>query len=237
MLAKIDQREESRIAGLYLGWVVPAEGQWQPLMKTVKTIKGYHSTHTRAYQRLALEYKGMAYLLSLPAVSGEAITPEIPDVFTTRMPRLRPDTERECQFLGLSYPNIDHFAFMGRAGGTIMGDPFDICPIVEPNEQEEYQFYCLLQEVNHETKTKLWYQPELACSIVSEQRTIVTAAGDYLGVLPPYLSLLGAKISNIKLVNISDDLYLGDRTLVSVTSKVNIYADPCFGGAYMEATV
>jgi hypothetical protein len=51
MFAKIDPREESNIAGLYLGWVVPVERQWQPLMKTCKTIDGYYSSHTRAYQR------------------------------------------------------------------------------------------------------------------------------------------------------------------------------------------
>jgi hypothetical protein len=237
MFAKIDPREESKIAGLYLGWVVPAEGQWRPLMKTCKTINGYHSSHTRAYQRLASHYKGMAYLLSLPMVGGETITPEIPDVFTTRMPRLRPDTERECKFLGLSYPSINHFAFVARTGGTISGDPFDICPIMEPNEQGDYQFYCLLREVNSEIRTKLWQQPELAYTVVSEHQTIVTAVDSYLGVLPPYLSLLGEEISDIKLVNISDDFYLGDHTLISVTSKVNIYADPCFAGAYEEATV
>jgi hypothetical protein len=237
MFAKIDPKEESKIAGLYLGWVVPADGQWQPLMKTCKTIQGYCASHTRAYQRLASQYKGMAYLLSLPTVNGESITAEVPDVFSTRMPRLRPDTERECQFLGLSYPNIDHFAFVARTGGAISGDPFDVCPIMELNEKGDYQFYCLLREVNREIRSRLWQQPELLCTFVSEQQTIVTATGSYLGTLPPYLSLLGEAISDIKLVNISNDFYLGDHTLVSVTSQVNIYAEQCFEKAYEEAAV
>jgi hypothetical protein len=228
MFAKIDPREESKIAGLCLGWVVPAEGQWRPLMKTCRTINGYHSSHTRAYQRLASHYRGMAYLLSLPMVDGETITPEIPDVFTTRMPRLRPDVERRCKFLGLSYPNIDRMAFVARTGGTITGDDFDICPIMEPNTQGEYQFYCLLYEVDRDVRAQLWNRPELRYAVVSEQRTIVTAADRYLGLLPPYFSLMGDKITEVRLVNISDDFYLGDHTLVSVTTKVNIYAHQCF---------
>jgi hypothetical protein len=237
MFAKIDPREECKIAGLYLGWVVPAEGQWQPLLKTCKTINGYRSSHTRAYQRLASHYKGMAYLLSLPMVGGETITPEIPDVFTTRMPCLRPDVERRCKFLGLSYPNIDRMAFVARTGGTITGDDFDICPIMEPNTQGEYQFYCLLYEVDRDVRAQLWNRPELRCAVVSEQRTIVTAADRYLGLLPPYFSLMGDKITEVKLVNISDDFYLGDHTLVSVTTKVNIYAHQCFELAGERTTV
>jgi hypothetical protein len=64
MFAKINPTEESQIAGLYLGWVVPENGQWQPLLKTVKTRSEYHSSHTRAYQRLALQYQGIAHLRS-----------------------------------------------------------------------------------------------------------------------------------------------------------------------------
>ncbi len=228
MFAKINQNEESQIAGLYLGWVVPDDGQWQPLMKTVKTNSEYHSIHTRAYQRLALQYKGMAYLLSLPTFHGEATTPTIPDVFNNRMPRQRPDVERRCQFLGLPYPNIDHMAFVARTGGTIVGDGFDVCPIMEPNSQGDYQFYCLLHEVDRDVRAKLWHQPELQYTVVSGQRTIVTASGDYLGLLPPYFSLMGDNFTEIKLINVSDDFYLGDHTLVSVTTKVNIYAHPCF---------
>jgi hypothetical protein len=228
MFAKINQNEESQIAGLYLGWVTPEDGQWQPLMKTVKISGEYHSSHTCAYQRLAPQYQGMAYLLSLPTPNREVITPNIPDVFATRMPRQRPDVERRCQFLGLSYPNIDHMAFVARTGGTIMGDGFDVCPIMDPNMQGEYQFYCLLHEVDRVVRAKLWHQPELQYTVVSEQRTIVTASGNYLGLLPPYFSLMGDNVTEIKLINVSDDFYLGDHTLVSVTTKVNIYAHQCF---------
>jgi hypothetical protein len=237
MFTKIEQREESKIAGLYLGWVVPADGQWQPLMKTCKTIQGYCSSHTRAYQRLASQYKGMAYVLSLPTVNSESITAEVPDVFATRMPRLRPDVERRCQFLGLSYPNIDRMAFLARTGGTITGDDFDICPIMEPNTQGEYQFYCLLYKVDRNVRAQLWNQPELQYNVVSEQRTIVTAADRYLGVLPPYFYLMRDKITAIKLVNISNNFYLGDHTLVSVTTKVNIYDHQCFELASERVTV
>ena len=39
---------------------------------------------------------------------------------------------------------------------------------------------------------------------------------------------MGDNVTEIKLINISDDFYLGDHTLVSVTTKLNIYAHPCF---------
>jgi hypothetical protein len=228
MFAKNNRNEESQISGLYLGWVTPEDGQWQPLLKTVKISSGFQSGHTRAFQRLAPQYQGMAYLLSLPTLNGEAITATIPDIFTTRMPRQRPDVERRCKFLGLSYPNIDYMAFVARTGGTIVGDGFDICPIMEQNTQGDYQFYCLLHEVDRDIRAQLWHLPELQCTLVSEQRTIVTAAGNYLGLLPPYFSLMGDNVTEIKLINISDDFYLGDHTLVSVTTKLNIYAHPCF---------
>ncbi len=228
MFPKIHENEESQITGLYLGWVTPEDGQWLPLVKTVKTSAGYHSTYTRAYQQLVTKYHGMAYLLSLPTSHDEVITPTIPDILTIRMPRQRPDVERRCQFLGLSYPNIDYMNFIARTGGTIVGDSFDICPIMELNTQGEYQFYCLLYEVDRGIRAQLQNMSALQCTVVSDQRTIVTAADNYLGALPPYFSLMENKITEIKLINISDDFYLGDHTLVSVTTKVNIYAHQCF---------
>jgi hypothetical protein len=219
---------ESRIVGLYLGWVVPEDGQWQPLMQLTKSDRGYESSHTRAYQQLAQKYRGMAEIVSIPTVDGNEIAHTIPDIFSVRMPRLRPDTERRCKFLGLAYPNIDQIAFLARAGGNIVGDDYDICPIVEPNSHGDYQFYCLLQEVNSDVRSKLGSQSKLKCTVGSNQRVVVTAANSELGLLPPYFSLLDDGITGIELVNVSDDPYLGDRVLVTITTKVNLYAHRCF---------
>jgi hypothetical protein len=224
----VTQIEESKIVGLYLGWVVPEDGQWQPLMKLSKSDRGYESSHTRAYQQLAPKYRGMAEMVSLPTIDGKGIAHTIPDIFSVRMPRLRPDTERECKFLGLAYPNIDRIAFIARTGGNIVGDNYDICPIVEPNSHGEYQFYCLLCEVDSNLRFEISTQPNLNYKIAPNRQIIITAAGKTLGLLPPYFSLLGSEITQVKFVNTSDDPYLGNSTLVSVTTKVDIYTQQCF---------
>jgi hypothetical protein len=133
----VAQIEKSKIVGLYLGWVVPEDEQWQPLMRLAKSDRGYEASHTCAYQRLAKKYQGMAEMVSLPTVDGKKIAHTIPDIFSVRMPRLRPDVERRCKFLGLDYPNIDRLAFIAITGGNIGGDNYNICPIVEPNKQGE----------------------------------------------------------------------------------------------------
>ena len=234
--ADVDRIEESKVMGLYLGWVVPEDGQWQPLMKLTKSDRGYEASHTRAYQRLAQKYRGMAEMVSLPTVDGTKIAHTIPDIFSVRMPRLRPDTERECEFLGLSYPNIDRIAFVARTGGNIVGDSYDICPIVDPNSHGEYQFYCLLNEIESRPISKLGTQTQLGYAIAPNHQIVITADGSDLGLLPPYFSLLGG-IAQIKLVNASDDPYLGNSTLVSVTTKTNPYAQQCFELAANEVVV
>ena len=224
----VTQIEESKIVGLYLGWVVPENGQWQPLMKLTKSNCGYEASHTRVYQELSSKYRGMAEVVSLPTVDGKKISHTIPDIFSVRMPRLRPDTERECKFLGLSYPDIDRIAFIARTGGNIVGDRYDICPIVEATSHGDYQFYCLLQEVDYEIRSLLGTHSKLQCTVGSNQRIVVKVAHSQLGLLPPYFSLLGNGIAGIELVNISDDPYLGNSTLVSVTTKIDLYAHQCF---------
>jgi hypothetical protein len=233
----VDRIEESKISGLYLGWVVPEDGQWQPLMKLTKSDRGYKASHTRAYQRLAQKYRGMAEMVSLPTVNGTEIAHTIPDIFSVRMPRLRPDTERRCKFLGLSYPNIDRIAFIARAGGNIIGDNYDICPIVEPTSHGEYQFYSLLQEVDSDVRSSLGSHSKLQCAIASNKRIVVKVANSQLGLLPPYFSLLGDGITGIELVNVSDDPYLGNRILVTVATKIDLYAHQCFELAADKAIV
>jgi hypothetical protein len=234
----IDRIEESEIIGLYLGWVVPEDGRWQPLMKLTKSDRGYESSHTRAYQRLAHKYRGMAEVVSLPTVDGHEIAHTIPDIFSVRMPRLRPDTERRCKFLGLSYPNINRIAFIARTGGNIFGDDYDICPIVKPNLHGEYQFYCLLQEVDSDVRSKLGTHSKLQCTTIgSNHRIVVRSASGDLGLLPPYFSLLGDGITQIELVNVSDDPYLGNRVLVAVATKIDLYAHQCFELAAGKAIV
>jgi hypothetical protein len=233
----VDRIEESKISGLYLGWVVPEDGQWQPLMKLTKSDRGYEASHTRAYQRLAQKYRGMAEMVSLPTVDGKEIAHTIPDIFSVRMPRLRPDTERECKFLELSYPNIDRIAFIARTGGNIVGDNYDICPIVEPNSLGEYQFYCLLHEIDASLRFEMGTQPQLNYEIAPNRQIVIKAAGGNLGLLPPYFSLLGAGITQVEFVKTSDDPYLGNSTLVSVTTTTNPYAQQCCELAANEVVV
>ena len=224
----IAQIKESKIIGLYLGWVVPEDGQWQPLMKLTKSERGYEASHTRAYQRLAQKYRGMAEMVSLPTADGKEIVHSIPDIFSVRMPRLRPDTERRCKFLGLDYPNIDRLAFIAITGGNISGDSYDICPIIESNNYGQYQFYCVLQEVNSDVKSNLAAYSKLQYDIASNGRVVVKLASEKLGLLPPYFSLLGNDVTEIKIINISDDPYLGNKILVAVMSKVDLYANRYF---------
>jgi hypothetical protein len=234
---KINVIEESKIVGLYLGWVVPEDGQWQPLMKLIQSDRGYEASHTREYQRLAQKYRGMAEMVSLPTVDGKEIAHTIPDIFSVRMPRIRPDTERRCKFLGLSYPNIDRIAFIARTGGNIVGDNYDICPIVAPNHHGDYQFYCLLQEVNSDVRSSLGTHSKLQCAIASNKRIVVKAANSELGLLPPYFSLLGDGITRIELIDVSDDPYLGNRILVTVATKVDLYTHQSFDLAAEKAIV
>ena len=224
----IAQSKESKIIGLYLGWVVPEDGQWQPLMKLTESERGYEAIHTRAYQRLAQKYRGMAEMVSLPTVDGKEIAQTIPDIFSVRMPRLRPDTERRCKFLGLDYPNIDRLAFIAITGGNINGDSYDICPIIEANNYGEYQFFGILQEVNSDVKSNLAAYSKLQYDITSNGRVVVKLGSGELGLLPPYFSLLGNDITEIEIINVSDDPYLGNKILVAVISKVNLYANRCF---------
>ena len=224
----IAQIKESKIIGLYLGWVVPEDGQWQPLMRLAKSDRGYEASHTVAYQRLAHKYRGMAEMVFLPTVDGKEIAYTIPDIFSVRMPRLRPDTERRCKFLGLDYPNIDRLAFIAITGGNINGDSYDICPIIEPNSYGQYQFYCVLQEVNSDIKSNLAAYSKLQYDIASNGRVVVKVASDELGLLTPYFSLLGNNITEIEIINVSDDPYLGNKILVAVISKVDLYANQCF---------
>jgi hypothetical protein len=233
----IAQIKESKIIGLYLGWVVPEDGQWQPLMKLTESERGYEASHTRAYQRLAQKYRGMAEMVSLPTADGTEIVHTIPDIFSVRMPRLRPDTERECKFLGLSYPNIDRIAFIARTGGNIVGDNYDVFPVVDPNGRGEYQFYCLLHEIDASLRSKIGTQPQFNYEIAHNRQIVIKAAGGNLGLLPPYFSLLGAGITQVEFVKTSDDPYLGNSILVSVTAKTNPYAQQCFELAANEVVV
>lgn len=43
-----------------------------------------------------------------------------------------------------------------------------------------------------------------------------------------YFSLLGNDITEIEIINVSDDPYLGSKVLVAVMNKVNLYANRCF---------
>jgi hypothetical protein len=137
----------------------------------------------------------------------------------------------------LSYPNIDRIAFIARTGGNIVGDNYDICPIVEPNSLGEYQFYCLLHEIDASLRFEIGTQPQLNYEIATNRQIVIKAAGGNLGLLPPYFSLLGAGITQVEFVKTSDDPYLGNSTLVSVTTTTNPYAQQCFELAANEVVV
>jgi hypothetical protein len=215
-------KTECQITGLYLGWDVPERG-WHPLMKLERSSRGYEVTHTSAYPELTSTYKGMEDMLVLPTIDGKTRAYSLPDVFTTRIPRLRPDVERRCKFLGIDYPNIDNFKFLAKTGGQILGDEYDICPILEPNELGIYQFDCLLKSVDRTVKIgdKLEFK--------MRDNTIFAVFEDKeLGKLPTYLLLLGDSIASIEIINSIDDLYLGGYVLIRVTTKNNIYLNPRF---------
>lgn len=223
--------KDGTVVGMYLGWVVPDTQQWEALIKLTKFSRDYHASYTRAYVELLPRYKGIAELLNIADVNEEYISADIPAVFEARMPRPRVDVGRKCEFLGLPYPDMDLFAYIARTGGKINDDPFNICPILTPSLDGEYEFYCSLA-ASREFE-EYWNLLTFESKIESDGRAIYIQVSKsdtiYFADLPEYFTKLGGSIRKIEILNIPNNPLLGMGILTKITlSVLNPYGSRSF---------
>ena len=207
------------ITGVYLGWIPPNESVWEPLYRTMRTTSGYQNTPTKWYAPRLAQYPGLEMALDF---IGSPLDP--PYMLSRRMPLVRPDYERDAQLLGLSYPIPDLFEYIGRTGGLFSGDPFTICPIVEPNDDGTYTYETLLWKFEPAVRDHLTSSSELKTIISDGKSLIVTPDNQILGELFPYFKVLKDAMFNVKLVKIGGKHYFGGGSvLISFDTLVNIY--------------
>ena len=221
------------ITGVYLGWIPPNGSEWEPLFRTIRVAGGYETVPTRWYAPRLAQYPGLELSLSL-----NPNPLDLPYILSRRTPLNRPDYERNSRTLGLSYPNLDLFEYIGRTGGFFSGDPFSVCPIVEPNDDNKYSYEFGLRSVNNEVAKYLNGTTELKAITSIGQSTMITADGQVLGELLPHFELFKNGISNIQLVNIGEDhQFGGGHIIISFDANINLYAHPCFDLVRTGATV
>jgi hypothetical protein len=219
------------VMGVYLGWIPPKSKKWEPMYRTMRAAGGYQSERTQLYAQTIERYPGLE--LSLKFHPNPL---KLPFALERRIPLVREDYEWYSRLLNLHYPSMDLFEFVGRTGGLFSGDPFSICPIVEPNEDGIYTYESLLWEVNKEVRDSLSETTQLEAIARYNEPTLVTADGRLLGELSPHFSCLENEIKNLKIVRISEAHYfIGCLTLISFDTPVNAYATSEFALASKEA--
>ena len=222
---------DGTIVGMYLGWVVPDTDRWEALIKLTKSTLGYHLSYTRAYLDVISRYKGIARLSGTNQIDRENICGSIPYIFQARMPRLRVDVERMCGLLNLPYPNMDLFAYIARTGGECSGDSFNICPIVNPNSDDKYEFLYLFEafEDFKHYRHFLSLESKIECDLHQIYLQIDESHKVHFANLPAYFSQLSGLVSKIEIVNIPNHPMLGMGLLAKVTlSALNPYANQTF---------
>ena len=221
------------ISGVYLGWTPPNESRWEPLFRTTRVAGGYQSDPTKWYAPRLAQYPGLELALSF-----NANPLELPYILSRRTPLNRPDYERNARSLGLPYPNLDLFEYIGRTGGLFSGDPFSVCPIVKPNHNGKYSYECGLEKVNNEVAKYLRATTELKTISAVGVPAIITADGRTLGRMLPHFEPLKNGISNVQLINIGEKhQFGGGHIIVSFDANINLYAYPQFDLVKKGATV
>jgi hypothetical protein len=195
------------LLGLYLGWLRKDTQKWEPLVKLMVVEGGYTAEYTSNHEEISALYPGYKDLLL--RIEKNVVKQNFPHIFDSRMPLLRKDVKSYCEFLKLDYPQIDKIAYASRCGGRISGDPFNICPIIEPDAKGNYIFYCTLSEVEEiEWNRENWQE----ITNQTEGFNLVEVSGKYslqlqdrvIGYLEDYFNLIDGEITTIEIVNFTD---------------------------------
>ncbi|MCY7337513.1 MAG: hypothetical protein LH613_15105 [Chamaesiphon sp.] len=223
-----------KINGVYLGWIPPQQEQWEPLFRTIRIPGGFDSEPTRLYAANLERYPGLELALSFHPDPSK-----LPFALSHRTPLVREDYERNARTLNLSYPNLDLFEYIGRTGGFFSGDSFTVCPIVSPNDDNNYSYESGLRKINSEVANHLNRTSKLKAIASSlGQPTLVTADDRVLGELLPHFTIIKDAVFNIQLANIGEKHYFGGgQVIISFDTNINLYDDPCFALASRGATV
>jgi hypothetical protein len=202
-----DVIESPKISGLYLGWMSKDTHKWEPLLKLTLVDGGYIAEHIGNFEEISTLYPGYKGILLGFELKG--VNQDFPHIFNNRMPLLREDIRSHCEFLKLDYPQINKMAYVSRRGGRISGDPFSICPIIEPDVVGNYIFYCTLSGVEeipgHEknwqeviNKTEGFHLLEVGSNYNLELQDRV------LGHLEDYFDLIDGEMISIEIISFTD---------------------------------
>lgn len=221
------------INGVYVGWIPPHSHLWEPLYRTVRCGRGYESQRTKAYAPAIKQYPGLE-----TALKFKADLSDLPYALNKRTPKVRDDYERNARLLRLSYPNLDLFEFIGRAGGLFSGDPFTVCPIVNPNDDGSYTYEFILSGVDPNVREKIDDQTQLKPIVQADRLTLLTADSQPLGTFSPHFTHLGSEIFNLNIVRIGRPEHVtGNQTVVSFDTMVNLCGTPEFALVDREVMV
>lgn len=221
------------VIGVYLGWIPPDEKAWEPLYRTVRTNDGYKTEPTQLLAPTIARYPGLKEVLAPPRNPSD-----LPYTLRKRTPLIRPDYERNARTLNLPYPIVDLFEYIGRTGGQFSGDPFTVCPIVEPDEDGKYTYEFGLWKVDNEVANNLNSSTQFKAIANPPEAPIVTVKERRLGEFSPHFSQLENTISNINLVNIGEQDYSGGgQIIISFDTSTNLYETPSFALASQEVAM
>jgi hypothetical protein len=221
------------IIGVYLGWVPPNGTEWEPMYRTMRCQGGYKSDPTPLRQPTLDRYPGYEEIL------GFYPDPlELPWALERRTPLVRLDYEMDAKLLGLSYPHLDLFEYIGRTGGLFSGDVFSVCPVIEPNDDDSFSYEATLLKWDREVRDSLSENTQLQ-AISSEGKSLIVTSDDrILGELGPEYALLGDTIFNVKLIRIGERYELGGgEVFISFDTPLNLYATPNFVVATLEVAI
>jgi hypothetical protein len=199
--------ESPKINGLYLGWVRKDTHRWEPLAKLTIVEGGYTAQYTSNHEEISALYPGYKDLLIWSELN--VVNRDFPHIFRNRMPLLRNDVRKHCEFLKLDYPQIDKIAYVSRYGGRICGDQFSICPITEPDVSGNYIFYCTLNGVEEKEEPKqIWQQIRDRAGkfqlVKNKDKFYLKFEGNILGYLEHYFGLIDGEINKIEIASFSD---------------------------------
>ncbi len=223
------------INGVYVGWIPPHSHLWEPLYRTVRCDGGYQSQQTKAYTDAIARYPGLKGGLDF-----RADPLDLPYALSRRTPKVRTDYEQTARLLGLPYPILDLFEYIGRTGGLFSGDSFTVCPVVAPddNGSYSYSYECVLSGVDPVIRDSLSPDTKLGVAPQLDNATIITADGLFLGRLSPHFSPLYAEIFNPNILKVGQqETIIGSQIVVSFDTPVNLYLAPAFAVVNQEAIV
>jgi hypothetical protein len=126
------------------------------------------------------------------------------------MPLRREDVRDHCEYMKIDYPDIDKLAYCGRWGGRISGDPFSICPIVEPSEDGDYIFYVDLNGTEDDMQNANNWQrirksTEFLLVETGDKYRYGLKLGDrVIGYCEEYFNLIDGELIEIEIINFTD---------------------------------